>query len=108
MIEIELGDLKKVSRDISVFLGQKLKREVTVKGDMLIVPETADSQRFGMKGVKMQVKHALYRLGLSDEYRVLSGHHRIRIVRVKEKLKPRVERKGSAPPPSQSLPYLFP
>jgi hypothetical protein len=107
LIEVELGDLKKVGRDISELLGQKLKRGVTVKGDMLIVPDT-DNQRFGMKDVKMQVKHALYRLGLSDEYRVLSEHHRIRIVRVKEKPKPRIARKGSAPPPSQSLPYLFP
>ena len=108
MIEVELNDLKKVGKGISELLGQRLKIEVTVKGDRLIIPETPGGQRFGVKDVKTQVKHALYHLGLSDKYRVLAEHHRIRIVKVKEKLKPHTERRGSAPPPSQSLPYFFP
>jgi hypothetical protein len=108
LIEVELSDLKKVGKDISELLGQRLKMEVTLKGDRLIMPETAEGQRSGVKDVKTQVKHVLYHLGLSDKYRVLAEHHKIRIVKVKEKLKPHTERRGSAPPPSQSLPYFFP
>lgn len=103
-----MNDLKKVGKDISELLVQRLKREVTVKSDRLIIPETAKGQRFGVKDVKTQVKRAWHHLGLSDKYGVLAEHRRICIVRVKEKLKPHTERKGSAPPPSQSLPYFFP
>jgi len=94
-----LNDLKKVGKDISELLVQRLKREVTVKSDRLIIPETAKGQRFGVKDVKTQVKRAWHHLGLSDKYRVLAEHRRICIVRVKEKLKPHTERKGSAPHP---------
>jgi hypothetical protein len=59
LIEVELNDLKKAGKDISELLGQRLKREVTVKGDRLIIPETANGQRFGVKDVKTQVKHVI-------------------------------------------------
>ena len=108
MIEVELSDLKKVGKDISELLGQKLRTEVEVKGSRLIVPDVAGGQRFGVKDVKTQVKHVLHHMGLLEEYRVLTEQHRIRIVRVQEKYRPPAEKKGTTPPPSQSLPYLFP
>jgi hypothetical protein len=88
LIEIELGDLKKVGKEFAESLGQRLKTDVSLKG-------------------RLQVKHALHQLGFSEEYRVLAEHHTVRIVKVGEKYRP-IERKGAVPPPSQSLPYFFP
>ena len=103
-----MSDLKKVGKDISELLGEKLKAEVSLRGSTLIVPETASGRRIAVKDLKMQMKHVLHHLGLSDEYRVLAEHGRLRIVKVEEKPKPVAERKGVAPPPSKSLPYFFP
>ena len=107
MIEIELGDLKKVGKELAESLGQRLKTEVSLKGRLLIVADTAGATKFGVKDVKLQVKHVLHQLGFSEEYRVLAEHHMVRIVKVGEKYRPS-EREGRAAPPSQSLPYFFP
>ncbi len=107
MIEIELGDLKKVGKEFAESLGQRLKTEVSLKGRLLIVSDTAGGSKFGVKDVKLQVKHVLHQLGFSEEYRVLAEHHMVRIVKVGEKHRP-LEREGRVAPPSQSLPYFFP
>lgn len=108
MIEVELGDLKKVGKEISNLLENKLGAEVVLKGGKLIVSDKKDGSRFGVKDVKVQLKRVLHHLGLSDKYKVLAEHHEIRIVREKEKPRRAPERRGAVPPPSQSLPYLFP
>ncbi len=105
MIEVELGDLKKVGKEIADSLGQRLRADVSQKGKLLIVDESKIG--LGVKDVKLQVKHVLHQLGFSEEYRVLAEHHIVRIVKVEQKSR-YAERKGTAPPPSQSLPYLFP
>jgi hypothetical protein len=109
LIEVELGDLKKMRTEISRLLGEKLRTEVAVKGSKLIVSEDKNhpQPRVRVKEVKMEVKHVLHHLGLS-QHRVLEEHHRILIVRVKQKRKLHTENKGLPLPPSQSLPYLFP
>ncbi len=107
MTEVELGDLKKVGNDIADLLGQRLKAEVTLKGKTLLVPETINGKRFGVKDLKLQVKHVLHHMHLSDDYRVLAEHQKVRIVRVEERTK-HAEREGTAPPPAQSMPYFFP
>jgi hypothetical protein len=107
LIEVELSDLKRLGKEIAQFLGQKLKAEVEVKGKVLLLPDAVNGQKLGVKDVKLQLKHALHHLGLSEEYRVLAEHHRVRIVKVEERLKA-AERKGTVPPPAQSLPYFFP
>ena len=108
MIEVELGDLKKFGKEISNLLENKLGAEVVLKGSRLILSDKKDGPRFGVKDVKIHLKRVLYHLGFSDKYRVLAEHHEIRIVREKEKLRRAPERRGVAPPPSQSLPYYFP
>lgn len=107
MIEVELNDLKRVGKDIAQILGERLNLKVDVKGKMLLVPDTGDGQKVGVKDVKLQLKHALHHLNLSEDYRVLAEHHRVRIVKIEEKARI-VERRGNAPPPGQSLPYFFP
>ena len=107
MVEVELGDLKKLSKEIAQVLGERLKTEVQVKGKVLLVPDTIDGKRFGVKDVKLQVKHTLHHLRLTEDYRVLAEHHQVRIVKVEEKVK-HVQQRSEAPPPSQSLPYFFP
>lgn len=107
MVEVELGDLKKVGKDIAEILDQRLKTVVEVKGKLLIVPDTANGKHYGVKDMKLHVKHALHQLGLSKEYRVLAEHHKIRIVKVEEKVR-YSERESGAPAPAQSLPYFFP
>lgn len=102
-----MGDLKKVGKEIAESLGQRLKTDVSMKGKLLIVPDTTSRSKLGVKEVKLQVKHVLHQLGFSEEYRVLTEHHTVRIVKVGEKYRP-IERKGTAPSPSQSLPYFFP
>ncbi len=107
MVEVELGDLKKVSKDIAEVVNKKLGAEVQVKGKILLVPDTVNGKHYGVKDVKLIMKHALHQLGMADEYRVLSEHHQVRIVKVEQKAH-YAEREGRAPPPAQSLPYFFP
>jgi hypothetical protein len=107
LVEVELGDLKKVGKEIAEVLGKRLKTEVQVKGKRLLIPDAVNGRTCGVKDVKLHVKHALHQLGLSEQYRVLTEHHLVHIVKVEEKA--RYEgREGAAPPPSQSLPYFFP
>jgi hypothetical protein len=107
LLEVELGDLKKVGDDMANLLGQRLNAEVTLKGKTLLVPETINGKAFGVKDLKLQVKHVLHHMHFSDHYRVLAEHQKIRIVRVEEKAK-HAERGGTAPPPGQTMPYFFP
>jgi hypothetical protein len=107
MVEVELGDLKKVGKDIAEIMSKRVSAEVQVKGKLLLVPDSANGKHYGVKDVKLLVKHALHQLGMSEEYRVLTEHHQVRIVKVEEKAR-YAERGGEAPPPSQSLPYFFP
>jgi hypothetical protein len=106
LIEIELGDLKKVGKEIAESLTQRLKVDISQKGKVLIVDDSK-GRRLGVKDVKLQVKHVLHQLGFSEQYRVLEEHHIVRIAKVEEKVR-YAERKGGAPAPAQSLPYLFP
>lgn len=107
MTEVELGGLKKVGKDIADLLSERLRTEVKLKGKTLIVPETINGKHFGVKDLKLQVKHVLHHMHLSEDYRVLAEHQRIRIVKVEERAK-HGEREGRAPPPAKSLPYFFP
>ena len=107
MVEVELGDLKKMSKEIAEVLGERLKTEVQVKGKIMLVPDTINGKHFGVKDVKLHMKHALHHLGLTEDYRVLAEHHQVRIVKVEEKEK-HAQQRSEAPPPSQSLPYFFP
>ena len=107
MVEVELGDLKKVSKDIAEILRTRLGEEVQVKGKLILIPDTIKGKHYGVKDVKLIMKHALHQLGMSEEYRVLAEYHQVRIVKVEEKTR-YAERQGAAPPPSQSLPYFFP
>jgi len=108
LVQVELGDLKKVGDDIADVVSKKLGgAELQLKGKLLLIPDTVNGKHYGVKDVKLIMKHALHQLGMSDEYRVLAEHHQVRIVKVEEKVR-YGERKGVAPPPSQSLPYFFP
>lgn len=102
-----MGDLKKVGNDFGDLLGQRLRAEVTLKGKTLLVPDSSNGKQIGIKDLKLQVKHVLHHMHLSDDYRVLAEHQKIRIVRVEERTR-RAEREGNAPAPAQSLPYFFP
>jgi Holliday junction resolvasome RuvABC DNA-binding subunit len=106
LIEVELGDLKKVGKELAEALTQRLKADVSLKGKTLVVDDPTGS-KLSVKEVKLQVKHALHQLGFSEEYRVLTDQHRVRITKVEEKIR-YAERGGRAPAPSKSLPYLFP
>jgi len=107
VIEVELGELKKLGKELAEILKQRMKTEITVKGATIIVSDPANGN-LSMKDAKMHVKHALRHLKLSDDYRVLSEHHKIHLVRVEEKRTHYMEKAGAAPPPAKSLPYFFP
>src|SRR5208337_4835247 len=106
LIEVELGDLKKVEKELADLLTQRLKTDVTMKGGKLFLDQTGG--HVSPKDAKMQVKHALRHMGLAEGYRVLSEHHIIRIERLVEKKKHKFEKEREAPVPSQSMPYFFP
>ncbi len=106
LIEIELGDIKKVAKELAELLEQRLKTDVAVKGGKLLLDQT--DGHVNPKDAKLQVKHALRHLGLEEGYRVLSEHHIIRIKKLAEKKKHKVEKEGEVPAPSQSMPYFFP
>jgi len=105
-VEVEIGDLKEFGRELGKMLQERLKSNVEMNGNMLMLSESPNGH-LRPKDVKMQVKHILHHLGFSHEYRVLSEHTLIRIVRV-EKKRRHMEKSGAIPNPSQSLPYLFP
>jgi len=107
LVEVELGDLKKVGKDIAEIVSRKVGEDVQVKGKLLLVPDTVKGKHYGVKDVKLIMKHALHQMGMSNEYRVLAEHHQIRIVKVEEKVH-YADREGATPPPSKSLPYFFP
>jgi len=106
LIEIELGEIKKVEKDLADLLRQRLKTDVTVKGGKLILDQT--DGHVSPKDAKLQVKHALRHLGLEEGYRVLSEHHIIRIEKLAEKKKHKYEKEGEAPAVARSMPYFFP
>jgi hypothetical protein len=89
LIEIELGEIKKVEKELANLLREKLKTDVTVKGGKLLLDQT--DGHVNPKDVKLQVEHALRHLGFTEGYRVLSEHHIIRIEKLAEKKKPKVE-----------------
>jgi hypothetical protein len=107
LIEVELGDLKKLGKEIAEVLEHRLKTEITVNGAMMILSDPADGA-LKMKDAKLQVEHALHHMKLSNEYRVHSEHHKIRIARTEEKKAHHVEKKGTVPSPEYSMPYFFP
>lgn len=107
MIEVELGELKKLGKDFAELLKTRLKVEVNIKGPTIILSDPANGS-LSMKDAKLQVKHALHHLNLSDDYRVHSEHHIIRLMKVEEKKAHYVEKGRAAPPPASSLPYFFP
>ena len=106
LIEVELGDIKKVEKEFADLLRQKLKTDVTMKGGKLFLDQT--DGHLSPKDAKLQVKHALRHLGLAEGYRVLSEHHIIRIEKLVEKKRRKFRKEGEAPAPSQSMPYFFP
>ena len=89
MIEIELGEIKRVEKELADLLRQRLKTDVTVKGGKLLLDQS--DGHVSPKDAKLQVKHALHHLGLEEGYRVLSEHHIIRIEKLTEKKKPKAE-----------------
>jgi hypothetical protein len=105
-IEVELGGLREVSKEFRRLLEERLKTDVEINGDKLMLRER-HSEHLRTKDVKIATKHVLHHLGFSHSYRVLSEHNVIRIVRVEEKRR-HVEKESIPPAPSQSLPYLFP
>jgi len=107
LVEVDLGDLKKISKDIAEVVNRKLGSEVQVKGKLLLIPDTVNGKHVGVKDVKLIMKHALHQLGMVSDYRVLAEHHQVRIIKVEVK-EHYEERGGRAPPPSKSLPYFFP
>jgi len=107
LVEVELSDLKRMGKEIAEILCERLNAQVDVKGKLLVIPDTVNGRKLSVKDVKLQLKHALHHLDLSEDYRVLEEHHRFRIVKIVEKEKV-VERKGTTPAPAQSLPYFFP
>ncbi len=102
-----MGELKKLGKDLAELLKQRLKTEVTVKGATLVLSDPVNGQ-LSMNDAKLQVKHALHHLNLSDDYRVHSEHHVIHLMRVEEKKTHYVEKGRAAPAPAKSLPYFFP
>jgi hypothetical protein len=107
LIEVELGDLKKLGKEFEEVLKQRLKTEITMKGTTMILRDPASGQ-LSMKDAKLQVEHALHHLKLSDEYRVHAEHHKIRIARIEDKKAHHVEKTGTAPSPASTMPYFFP
>jgi len=106
LIEVELGEIKKVGKELADLLRQRLKTDVTVKGWKLLLDQT--DGHVSPKDAKLQVKHALRHLGLEEGYRVLSEHHIIRIEKLAEKKRHKVEKEGEVPAPARSMPYFFP
>lgn len=105
-IEVDMGDLKEVGKELARVLGERLRTDVEIDRSRLMLRQSP-SKHLRLKDVKMQLKHALHQLGFSNGYRVLSENNMIRIVAV-EKKRRHMQREGLAPSPSQSLPYLFP
>ena len=105
MIEVEVGDLKRIEKELADLLRQRLKADVKINGSKLTLDDS--NGRLNHKDAEHQVEHALHHLGLGDEYRVHSQHELILIVKKAKKTK-YVEKKGTTPSPNQTMPYFFP
>jgi hypothetical protein len=105
-IEVEVGPLHEFGNELAKMLQKNLKTDVELNGSTLVLRDGSNGH-LRPKDVKMQIKHVIHHLGFSHEYRVLSDHSVLRIVKVGHKSRPQ-EKGGSVPNPSQSLPYLFP
>jgi hypothetical protein len=92
LIEVELGDIKKVEKELADLLRQRLKTDVTAKGGTLLLNQT--DGHVSPKDAKSQVEHALHHLGVAEGHRVLSEHQIIRIEKIAEKKKPKVDEIG--------------
>lgn len=97
---IDIGELKGERSRLIEFLGSKLGG-VESSGDILRLS-------CGSKEARLYLKKFLHQRSISGEYRIVASGEALRIVRVKGRKREGRERKGLPPPPSRSLPYLFP
>lgn len=100
MVDIDIGELKGERSHLMEFLKSKLGG-VESSGDILRL-------NCGSKEARLYLRKFLHRRSISDEYKIVALEGALRIVRMKGRKREGRGRKGLPPPPSRSMPYLFP
>jgi hypothetical protein len=100
LVEIDIGDLKGERARLIEFLRSKVG-DVGSSGDLL-------NLNCGSKEARLYLKKFLHQLSISEEYKVIASGGVLRIVRVRGRRREGQGRRGLPPPPSSSMPYLFP
>ncbi|MEM2882196.1 MAG: hypothetical protein QXU06_03170 [Candidatus Bathyarchaeia archaeon] len=100
MVMIDAGDLKGERARLIEFLKSKLGG-VELSGDLLRLG-------CGSKEARLYLKKFFHQRSISEEYKVVASKGVLKIVRAREREREGRERRGLPPPPSSSMPYLFP
>jgi len=100
LVVIDIGDLKGERSRLIEFLKSKLG-EVNASGNVL-------NLGCGSKEARLYLKKFLHQRSLSGDYRIVSSGGALKVIRASERKREVAERKGLPPPPSSSMPYLFP
>ncbi len=105
MLVIDLNQVRDEQGAILDFLRSRTQATVTAKGNSLVLE--ADEGELSARDVKMLLKKFLHQRGLDGAYRVVGEREVVRIVRQREKRRPRAK-SGVPPSPYDTMPYFFP
>jgi hypothetical protein len=104
-VTVDLRELESERSNLSTFLRSKIQGEITIDG-MRVVVDTGE-ERLSPREVKTSVKRFLHSRGFSTTYRVTVEQGLVRVSRRRQE-KDRKVKKGTPPPPHQTMPFYFP
>ena len=104
-VTVDLRELENERSNLSTFLRSKIQGEITIDGMRVVVD--AREERLSPREVRTSVKRFLHSRGFSTTYRVTVEQELVRISKRRHE-KDRKVRKGTPPPPHQTMPFYFP
>jgi len=91
---VDLGELEDEGESLSSFLRSKLKVDITLSDDILLV----DSENLSVKELKRLVTKFVYRRNLMNEYWVALEGNGVKINKFERSEKPKKRKKKGTPP----------
>ena len=106
MITIDVSEIKDERFNLFEFLKSKIKASIAIKRKELIIEFGEDD--LSHRNLKTIVKRFLHHKGLSEDHRVTEENNIISISKRKHIESRKIEKKGRASSPYDTLPYYFP
>lgn len=82
-VTIKLNELKDLAQNLADFLKQRVKVDVSVQGDTLVVSK-GGAEKFSARRLKVYLKRFLHIEGLRETYRVLIKSGELNFIKKKE------------------------